>query len=463
MASGRDASANLSGMLGQIGKAVGGMGDAYKPINEALMKKPAPDYDPQDPESIKRYQRYLISQGEHGVASQLNYVLEKAMDTQAKKKVGSLAASDQKLANIEQGITANANNPQASQALNQALAQAQQERARLDESIANDPRAATILQKQTDEATTRELNQLRLEREQASAAATAAQKQEQGISNAIASSVLSGQIDLEAYATDPEAFLESHPAIAIAVEKHPEAFEDAIARVEDVRQTNADLAQNALDEKEYTAAELKDLGLPENFNNAYRSQVAQFGRKAANEFVRVQVGKVQAENIKEGTKSVAPVYNTATIPMYKRTVEGDLAALTLSSGQIEENNFLENLFNQEEDIVYPAEVRELQQLLKDKDTRAAVTNTVVTNMQADKADPSDEAVRMQYVSAALRRIVGYDPNAEAEAEAPETPTETDARGRRKKRELPTITTREQFDALEVGAEFYNADGSLARK
>lgn len=63
---GRDQSANLSGMLGQIAETTGSMGDAYKPVMQAAMK---PKGDMNDPEHLQRLAQWASSNGDPQQAS----------------------------------------------------------------------------------------------------------------------------------------------------------------------------------------------------------------------------------------------------------------------------------------------------------------------------------------------------------------------------------------------------------
>ena len=63
---GSDQSINLTGMLGQIGNTVGSMGDAYKPVSQALSK---PQGNMTDPEHLQRLAQWASSNGDSASAS----------------------------------------------------------------------------------------------------------------------------------------------------------------------------------------------------------------------------------------------------------------------------------------------------------------------------------------------------------------------------------------------------------
>lgn len=63
---GSDQSVNLGGMLNQIGKTVGGMGEAYKPVSQALSK---PRGDMSDPAHLQRLAQWASSNGDSASAS----------------------------------------------------------------------------------------------------------------------------------------------------------------------------------------------------------------------------------------------------------------------------------------------------------------------------------------------------------------------------------------------------------
>ena len=61
-----DQSANLSGMLSQIGTTVGSMGDAYKPVAQAFSR---PRGDMNDPNHLQAMAQWASSNGDSAAAS----------------------------------------------------------------------------------------------------------------------------------------------------------------------------------------------------------------------------------------------------------------------------------------------------------------------------------------------------------------------------------------------------------
>lgn len=469
MAVGRDQSANLSGMLNQIAETTGAMGEAYKPITDALEATQAPKYDPDNPESIKAYQNYLIGIGKHGVASQLNHVLEASMKRKSEGLLNDFSVNSQKLANINTGISANGNNPRAMGALQTALTGAQAEQASLQALIDADPYARGKLQEASDEEVKRKREALALQKEQLAQQVAQANATEQKLANGIATGILSGQLDLSAYKEDPQAFLADpeNAQIAKAIADHPEAFEDAVKRVDEFNTDMDTIAKATEAKKEYSEDEITGedgLNLPESVWKAYQFNLNQFGSEYANKKLRDNASDVFKDAIKTEQASTQVVYNSTTIPMFKQTVAGDLLEISLSGGTIDKNNPIEDFFGVDEDMEYSAEQERLQKMLEDEDTVRAISGSVVTAMQGDKADPSDPEARQKYVFEALERMLGYTPEDSKQAEPkPEPETATDSRGRKKKTTLRTIATQAEYDALPEGTEFLNADGSTAIK
>ena len=64
---GTDQSVNLSGMLGDIAKTTGGMGDAFKPVLQAATK---PRGDMEDPAHLRNLAQWAASNGDSAMASQ---------------------------------------------------------------------------------------------------------------------------------------------------------------------------------------------------------------------------------------------------------------------------------------------------------------------------------------------------------------------------------------------------------
>jgi hypothetical protein len=454
-------------MLNNIGKTVGDMGEAFDPIYEVMEKQNVPDYDPSNPESIKAYQKYLIAKGEHGVASQLNHVYESSLKKRATDRIGALKTNEQKRTNIQNGMTANSANPQATAALTEALRLAEAERDSLMGQIDSDPYAQELQADMKKEEVAAKRQQLALEREELAAKTAAVTEQEQKISNSVATAVLTGQVSLADYNPEsPDAFFDAYPAMKQAATQHPEAFEDAITRARDVQTTAAEIrdAENA--KRLYTKEDITGedgLGLSETVANGYRSVEAQFGVERANEWLEKETIKELTGTVQMERDSVNTVYNTTTIPLYQRTVAADLNSLMMAGGTLDATNALTAFFGAEDEIVYSAETRKLRLLLEDDDTRKALASQVVVDMMNAKANATDPEVRAQYVREAVAGLTGVEGTAATEEPEEEVPAGGNRRRRTESVDLPTITTQAQFDALEVGAEFYNADGSKAVK
>ena len=450
--SGRDQSANLGGMLTNIGNTIGSMGDAYKPVMEVMEKANAPKYDPNNPDSIKNYQQYLISKGEHGIASQLNHVWEAANGKQAKARVDGLATTDQKISNINAGIAANGQNPAALAALTEALQLADQERKSSQALIDSDPYAQELLTERKDEALQRQRNQLAVKRDELALQTAQATKAEQDISNGLASAFLTGQVNIADYDPEaPEEFFKANPMMQQAATKHPEAFEDAIDRVRETQETAAEIQAEENATREYTAEDITGedgLNLPATVAKQYDGIMKQLGVTAANDFLAKQTTKVYGERIKTETESVNTVYNTGTVGLYQRAVQGDIEAMMLADGKVGNGGFLWL-----QDVVkYPEATKKLQVLMKDEDTRKAVASQVVADMMSDKA-PQDPETRERYLRKAIEKFTG--PAQEAPAE--DTDTETDSRGRKTTkaaqgtRANPYVMTEAEAEKLPAGS------------
>lgn len=87
---GSDQSVNLTGMLGQIGNTVGGMGEAYKPVSQAL-SKPRGDMD--DPDHLQRLAQWASSNGDSAGASMY---MQQARQLSAEKKEAAEVAKAEK-------------------------------------------------------------------------------------------------------------------------------------------------------------------------------------------------------------------------------------------------------------------------------------------------------------------------------------------------------------------------------
>lgn len=75
-----DQSANLSGMLSQIGKTVGSMGDAYKPVSQALSR---PKGSMDDPDHLQRLAQWASSNGD---TAQASLYMSQARELKAEQK-----------------------------------------------------------------------------------------------------------------------------------------------------------------------------------------------------------------------------------------------------------------------------------------------------------------------------------------------------------------------------------------
>ena len=456
---GRDQSANLGGMMSQIGQTVGSMDDAYAPINDALMRSRAPKYNPEDPESIRRYQQYLIQRGEHGIASNLNHVYESALNKRAQGRMAQLDTAGQKIKNIEAGIASNGANPQALAALNEALTLAQQEEASLRDQVAKDPNAQAIIGERTKAANAARLQQIQLERGELALLSEKATATEQAVSNNIAGAILSGAVTMGDYnPEDPEEFFKANPQIAQAAKAHPEAFEDAITRVRETQKVASEIRSEENKTREYTEEDVtsaEGLALPGLVWNQYKAMRAQYGIERANEFLADQTKTILTQRVKEETSSVEAVYNTTTIPLYKRAVEADMSALLLSGAEVDKAGPISKFFGGEDEIVFPEETRKLQLLLEDKDTRAAIAAQVVTEMANAKANP-DEETRLKFLMAAIEKVSGPTFMRPEEAQ-----TETDARGRKVPagEELPVLSP-EEAATKPKGTRFRTSDGRI---
>ena len=427
------------------------MGKSMDPMFEVLEKASAPKYDPSNPESIKNYQRYLISRGEHGIASQLNHVYESSLKKQATSRVDGLATTDQKIANINAGIAANGQNPAALAALTEALNLADQERKSAQAKIDSDPYAQELITARSDEALQRKRNQLAVERDELALQTAQATKAEQDVSNNIATAFLTGQVALSDYDPEaPEAFFKANPMMQQAATQHPEAFEDAVERVRTTQETAAEIQAEENATREYTADEITDkdgLNLPATIAKQYDGLMKQLGVSAANSFLTEQTTKIYGERIKTETESLNTVYNTSTVGLYQRAVQGDIEAMMLADGKVGNGGFLWL-----QDVVkYPEATKKLQVLMKDEDTRKAVASQVVADMMSDKAS-QDPETRERYLRKAIERFTGP-----SEAEPEDTDTETDSRGRKTTkaeegtRENPYVTTEAEAEKLPAGS------------
>lgn len=92
-----DQSANLTGMLGQIGATVGQMGKAYEPINKALTK---PRGDMNDPAHLRNLAQWATQNGDPTAAA--SYMAEA-------RRIADQATADAKVLRQEQGNAAMGN------------------------------------------------------------------------------------------------------------------------------------------------------------------------------------------------------------------------------------------------------------------------------------------------------------------------------------------------------------------
>ena len=88
-----DQSANLSGMLSQIGQTVGGMGDAYKPIQQAFTK---PRGNMDDPDHLQRLAQWASSNGDSAGASM--YMQQARQLSAERKEAAEVAKAEKKSA-----------------------------------------------------------------------------------------------------------------------------------------------------------------------------------------------------------------------------------------------------------------------------------------------------------------------------------------------------------------------------
>jgi len=96
---GQDQSANLGGMLTDIGKTMGSMGDAYKPVLQAATK---PRGDMNDPAHLANLAQWATQHGDTAAASMY---MTQSRDAKAKAEKARTAQGQAKAAGIMQQIT----------------------------------------------------------------------------------------------------------------------------------------------------------------------------------------------------------------------------------------------------------------------------------------------------------------------------------------------------------------------
>ena len=96
---GQDQSANLSGMLTDIGKTMGSMGDAYKPVLQAATR---PRGDMNDPAHLANLAQWATQHGDTAAASMY---MTQSRDAKAKAEKARTAQGQSKAAGIMQQIT----------------------------------------------------------------------------------------------------------------------------------------------------------------------------------------------------------------------------------------------------------------------------------------------------------------------------------------------------------------------
>jgi len=113
---GMDASANLGGMLSQIGGTLGGMGQAGQGLMQPITMAFRPQLDPNDPDSLRRQSEFF---GKIGQVAQQKAFADQAIVVNNQQKAQRAQQGQAAIVKIQEAMTATMNDPALSEELKQ--------------------------------------------------------------------------------------------------------------------------------------------------------------------------------------------------------------------------------------------------------------------------------------------------------------------------------------------------------
>ena len=394
---GRDQSANLGGMLSQIGQTIGSRSKAYDPVMEAA-KPRLPNLDPSDPESIQRYVDAVKARGEMTPGSELQfaYMLREAQNNKRRADAdrdvqglisglrGGEKALGQLRANRETALASG--NDKAVEQLDLRIAEGEESVRLIEEQIDANPAASEALfkieRKEQERAVMQEAAELRALRAQQ----RAEQEQFDTASNNYTAAIIAGDLPTDA------------PVLQQLKATRPDIYESVVTRatklVEDER-----ALRDGLDPADELSEEYFE-GFPEGTYERYL-EAHVISPKSANTNAisgrrSIDVAKAKAGDDKadEGFKYTDGIRDDA-----ERTAR--LILRGLATGQAKGENWL----GKEVDSEF---TRKLNKLFRKHNTPQIkeMTSYVVGVLERNGKEPTEENIMMVLPKAL--EIAGFD-------------------------------------------------------
>ena len=315
MAGGRDQSADLSGMLSQIGKTLGTpMDDLGDKIGDNIARISQPKLDMEDPDSIDAYTSWGVKSGQitPGQAAQYGWLSQKARtaqkDTQRRDGLSAYKATNQQLQTLKQQRAAAeaAGNTTAVVRMDELIAGTQTAVDQQLTLLQQDPVTADALYKVEQQEQQRALWERQAARAAEIEQTNARNEELSGRSNNITQAMLSGALDISALeplpenATDAErnANANKRSQIAAVQQGDIEAYEDALSRYNKALKDKKIVVDKVDADTVISDKQLTEIGLTDGQITNYKAILREFGRERAGNWAMTQLKANQAIDAK---------------------------------------------------------------------------------------------------------------------------------------------------------------------